>query len=217
MRTKGSKPKKLTEEDFEEVLTRLTNLELRVDALDRGGFMPEPSSTKRRGPKPRISDDELFEFRDGLALWLEEIWPDLVKPLLSRTGNPEAVQYLRTALRLDDPAGFQVRPFQIRLVENMPILFEFVASKYFKRRPSRTHVARLHPWRPDPKCYDAAAQFPTRQIANAMAGVPELSWRRSLDRCVQEPCPWPVRLKTENYFRSGYSMPAIPFNDDAKV
>ena len=53
----------------------------------------------------------------------------------------------------------------------------------------------------------AANHFPARQIANAMAGVPDISWRRSLDHCSANPSTIPVDIITDLYFRELYGLP----------
>ena len=53
----------------------------------------------------------------------------------------------------------------------------------------------------------AANQFPARQIANVMAGVPDIGWRRSLDRCSANPSTTYLALNTDLYYREVYNLP----------
>jgi hypothetical protein len=53
----------------------------------------------------------------------------------------------------------------------------------------------------------AVNQFPARQIANAMAGVPDIGWRRSLDRCSANPSTTYLVLNTDLYYREVYGLP----------
>lgn len=78
--------------------------------------------------------------------------------------------------------------WQKRLLENVAALHEFLGSEHFgKTLPQATAMDALNLPLNNEKRHRAANQFPSRQIANAMAGVPDLSWRRSLDRCTAHP------------------------------
>jgi hypothetical protein len=59
-----------------------------------------------------------------------------------------------------------------------------------------------------PKRLRTAAMLPTRQIANALAGVPSLDWRTLLDRCSANPSQMLVGKRTEEYYRKVYGIPA---------
>lgn len=113
-------------------------------------------------------------------IWLETKWPDLAPKLYTAKTvqdvvaaisemfpNASAEQVGRALKRTD----IVLRPFQRRLLESTESLFEFVNSLRFSREPSRPTVrtALNHSaagWQ------RSAARLPTRQIANAMAGVP---------------------------------------------
>jgi len=87
-------------------------------------------------------------------------------------------------------------------------LLEFLKSKKFRKKPPRKTVAdALGTSLEDEKRKCAANRLPTRQIANAMAGVPKLSWRRSSDRCSENPCPYLVTLSTAQHYRAMYNIP----------
>src|SRR5947208_2532093 len=55
-------------------------------------------------------------------------------------------------------------------------LFDFRRSHRFRRNLSAPAVDMVLNWRDDAACRKAAAKLPTRQSANAVAGVPELKW-----------------------------------------
>jgi hypothetical protein len=62
-------------------------------------------------------------------------------------------------------------------------LFEFIFSERFRRKtklPMATVTDALTLPVNNEKRKRAANQFPVRQIANAMAGVPDIGWRRSI-------------------------------------
>jgi hypothetical protein len=59
----------------------------------------------------------------------------------------------------------------------------------------------------DAKRKRAANRLPTRQIANAMAGVPKLRWRTSLDRCSENPCSYEVAPDTDHRHRAIFGIP----------
>ncbi len=65
----------------------------------------------------------------------------------------------------------------------------------------------------DEKDRRAANQLPTRQIANAMAGVPDIRWRRSLDRCSAQPSKTYVALNLDMFYRDRYGIP-VPEDRD---
>ncbi len=46
--------------------------------------------SKKPGPDKYIGDAELFRSRDGIVSWLEDVWPELVQPLLA-AANPREV------------------------------------------------------------------------------------------------------------------------------
>jgi hypothetical protein len=81
-----------------------------------------------------------------------------------------------------------------------------MSSNRFRKKPSAKAVARAINWEPREECFKAAAKLPTRQIANAMAGVPEYKWRTSLDLCTASPCEYSVGIGAREYYRSLFKM-----------
>lgn len=79
--------------------TRVASLEARVahleEELDRSSGSAVPpqfreaidaiygDGKKRPGPEEKIDQSELLQRRDNLVEWLEERWPEIVKPLLA--------------------------------------------------------------------------------------------------------------------------------------
>jgi hypothetical protein len=159
---------------------------------------------KKPGPGKSIEDAELFRYRDGLAGYIEEVWPQMVQPLLG-AANPRKVAAVLK--RLAKPE--QMQPiWQSRFLAHPAHLFEFLHSKRFRKKPpKKTVIAALNLPANDEGRKRAANRLPTRQIANAMAGVPELSWRTSLDRCSKNPSAFPVGTNTEQHYRAIFDIP----------
>jgi len=160
---------------------------------------------KKRGRREKISDAVLFNYREGLILWLESAWPWLTDRLFTAR-TPEQVEAILEAIA-EDPAS---RPdWQERLLQNAGDLLDFILHEKFRKGHLRSATVNDALTLP---CNDeirrrAANQFPTRQIANAMAGVPDISWTRSLDRCYANPSTVYFSQTTEMYYREMYSMP----------
>lgn len=189
---------------------RIANLEARAEQMqeeiDRlSGVVPahiqealDSIGKKHRGPQKKMDDTELLLNRDNLVQWLEEHWPKVVNQLLSAKKPPEVALALRPIA-----TAREIRPeWQKRIVGHPAKLLEFLRSEKFRRRPPRKTVAdalRLHH---SEQRQRAANRLPTRQIANAMAGVPKLKWRTSLDKCSRNPCSAQVGHNTKMYYRT---------------
>jgi len=199
---------------------RITELERRVLQLEKDVallkgvsgslFFNKVSSeptTKKPGIKPRLSDEELLGHRDGLILWLEPVWPWLAERLAAAR-TVEQVAALLEAIADDDPEQRPRR--QRRLLQSAAALFAFLLDgKYRKIELARSEVtvALSWPWENE-KPRRAANQLPTRQIANAMAGVPDIAWSTSRDRCAKKPSEVRVALNLDLYYRDKYGLPA---------
>lgn len=197
---------------------RIAELELQVAELRRDVallkqlsewplFADESEELKRKkkpGPKEKISDEVLFHYRDGLILWLDRFWSWL-GDRLSAASTIEQVRTIFEAVA-EEP---ELRPeWQKRLLENIAALHEFLCSERFgKALPEATAMDALNLPLNNEKRHRAANQFPSRQIANAMAGVPDLSWRRSLDRCTAHPSGAYVPVSMDMYYRNKYNIP----------
>jgi len=159
---------------------------------------------KKPGPGKNIEDAELFHSRDCLVGWLEEIWPVMVQPLLAAANCRELAAVLKKTAR---PRDLQP-PWQSRFLAHPAHLFDFLHSRRFRRKPpKKTVIDALNRPADDKRRQRAANHFPTRQIADAMAGVPKLSWRTSLDKCSKNPCTYPVAFNTDRHYRAMFAIP----------
>lgn len=104
----------------------------------------------------------------------------------------------------------ELRPeWQRRLLQNASALHEFLWSERFRKTPL-PRATMLNALNLDAEAETrqrAANQFPTRQIANAMAGLPEISWRTSLDRCSAQPSIDYVAVNLDLFYRDRYAIP----------
>ncbi len=185
---------------------RVRCLESRVEVLERGlGINAFPGEIqKKSGPRPKISDGELLGNRNALVDWLEVYWPDLGPKLLSATGPEKIIAALVPYAGPETGRDLLVK----RLIDNAGALLSFLKSGRFRRKPPKRAVvdALNKPWN-DERQMRAAAKLPTRQIANAMAGVPELEWRTSLDRCSKVPSHLVVGKRTADHYRELFRVP----------
>jgi hypothetical protein len=160
---------------------------------------------KKPGAKEKIGDEELFQYRDALIIWLERSWPWMIDRLLVAS-SPAEVGAIIEALAPDpDCRG----DWQHRLLQNAAALFEFFWDERFRKTlPKATVLDALSlPWGNE-KRRRAANQLPPRQIANAMAGVPDIVWRTSLDRCNAQSSTVAVALNLDMYYRERLGIPA---------
>lgn len=161
------------QEDSEEGISSNLALELtaglraRVELLEREVFPygPDiPSSPlpgPRRGRKPKLGTDELLKRRIYLTAWLEQNWPRLSVALRIAEGtkNPSvAIAAIIAAKNAGIPGVFQP-PFYDAPEKYVKEFGKFLESGRFHRNP--------------------------RNLAAAMAGLPELSWKSSFDICVE--------------------------------
>jgi hypothetical protein len=115
---------------------------------------------------------------------------------------------IETVLRLSERPEQPWSPIVRNFVDHAPDLVNFLRSHRFNRTPPRgTVIAALKGKFENEKRWKAANRLPTRQIANAMAGVPSLGWRTSLDKCTWNPSPMLVGKRTEGYYRKVYRIP----------
>lgn len=187
---------------------RLVALEERVDRLD--GIVPSSyygatdNSKKKPGPDKYIEDVELFRHRDGLVEWLEDVWPEIIKPLLAAVDPSEVAGMFK---RIARPKDLQP-PWQSRFLAHPSDLLDFLRSEKFRiKPPKKTVINALNLPEEYEKRRRAANRLPTRQIANAMAGLPELEWRTSLGRCSKAPCSYLVALNTARHYRAMFRLP----------
>ena len=99
-------------------------------------------------------------------------------------------------------------PWQSRFLAHPAMLLDFLQSKKFRTKPPRkTVIDALNRRAEDEKRKRAANRLPTRQIANAMAGVPTLKWRTSLDKCSENPSGYVVAFNTDRHYRAMFGIP----------
>lgn len=194
------------EQRIAELEGRVNNLTIPMGPLYGVGFGEPPISPPATGRHPggaprRVEDAILYGTRDRLVDFLEPVWPEISRSLLKANTAEE----IRKAFEIVPGSGEYEREL---LLEHADVLLEFLESSEFVRKPSRASVEHAIEGRwNDPKKDRAAARLPTRQIANAMAGVPKLAWRSSLKRCRATPCPMAVQARTGEHFRKLYKIP----------
>ena len=218
MRRTPRKATKLTAQKFKGGLTRscqerLASLEDQVRRLESRllyvelnlGIQVYPEKVQKKpGPTPQISDEDLLDNRDRFIGWLEARWQNLRPRLLGAANSEQVAEALLSVATPEELQDYYVK----RLIEGAGALWQFLHSRRFHRKPSkRAVVDALREEYDHPKRMKAAAQLPTRQIANALAGVPQIEWRTSLDRCSKIPARSVVGRKTEEYYRALYGIP----------
>jgi hypothetical protein len=202
---------------------RIAELERRVAELERDvdmlkGFSGSPifystgssPEKKRPGPKEKIEDLELFRYRDGLINWLERFWPWMADRLDAARTPGEIGAILEAVANVPELR----RDWELRLLQNTGALFEFLSDERFgKSLPKATVTDALTlPWRNERRIR-AANQLPVRKIANAMAGVPDIAWRTSLDRCSERPSPTELAVNLDLHYRERFGIRLDPERD----
>ena len=125
----------------------------------------EPTRKPTMGRKPKLAPDELVRRRDRLSSWIEQNWPFLSVEL----GNPRNAKFAAYAFvkaKRRKPALFQSAFYQDP-EKFTNELWDFLHGGRFGGNP--------------------------RHLAGAMAGLPELSWKRSLDISQEHPLQTPLR------------------------
>ena len=151
-------------EMLSELRSRVEQLEVEVYG-DRKSKPPSPSSVPnvRSGRKPKLEVETLLKRRISLTAWLEQNWPRLSVPLrkAEASGNAsEAVAAIIAARKFGITGVFQP-PFYDAPEDFYEALRSFLNSGRFRGNP--------------------------RNLAAAMAGLPELSWKRLFDICTAHP------------------------------
>jgi hypothetical protein len=195
---------------------RVTRLEERVAAMqeeiDRAsGATPawfreamDAATKKHPGPRQKMDQTELVLNRDNLVVWLEEHWPKVVKPLLAARNPRQVAAVLRPIA-----TAREIRPeWQKRMVGHPAKLLDFLRSDKFRIRPPMKTVVDALCALDVEKRKRAANRLPARQIANAMAGVPKIKWRTSLDKCSERPSAYSVGHNTTEHYRGMFGMPS---------
>jgi len=170
------------------------------------GFLEamDAATKKHPGPRQKMDDTELLLNRDNLAVWLEEHWPKIVKPLLTAKNQVEVAAVLTPIAAAPDIRS----TWQCQVMDHSAVLLEFLRSKKFRRKPPKKTVVDALALHRSEKRARAANRLPTRQISNAMAGVPKLKWRTSLDKCSKRPSSSSVGHNTAEHYRRKFGLSA---------
>jgi hypothetical protein len=151
---------------LEEIDERTKQLEAEV--FGGGASILWPPPVKRgKGRRPLLEEEVLLERRDHLTNWMERNWPYLSVALRKAKNSHEAIAAIIKAA-----TGMSVgpqSPFYRDAEKFEAALWRFLKSGRFHGNP--------------------------RNLAGAMAGLPELSWKRSFDRCSGHPCKIPVAIE----------------------
>lgn len=205
----------ISEKPQESLESRVASLEARIAELEEAvnrapGTVPAyfdggtvTKEKKKPGPAKNIDDSELWHNRDALVHWLEENWPKMVQPLLAADNPREVAAILRQLARTPDLRP----PWQSRFVGHPAKLLDFLQSEKFRIKPPRKTVVDALRLLDAEQRKRAANRLPTRQIANAMAGVPRLKWRTSLDKCSVRPSSYRVGPNTAGHYRAMFGIP----------
>ena len=211
-RKTGSKSKERAKRGRATAKKRLEALEGRVEALEREVFQPlisfQTSGEYKRRPEKlyAIENDQLWGFRDEIIDRLEGTWPHIARRLLAAKKKEALDKALKPLVDWQSYVGK-------RFLSNTEALLDFLQTDRFNRKPPRRTVVRAlnGSWADEESrlaTQQATMRLPTRQIANAMAGVPKISWRTSLDRCSRLPSPMAVQKRTDKHYRRLYRVPS---------
>lgn len=200
--------RKSLERRVERLEARIAQLEGEVDRAS--GVMPahfyeaiHGAEKRKPGPREKIDDTELLLNRDNIVTWLEECWPKIVRPLLAAKSPRQVATVLRGMAATPDK-----RPeWQRRFIGHPAKLLDFLRSDKFRIKPPRKTVVDALCLSDPEKRKRAANRIPTRQVANAMAGVPKLKWRTSLDKCSKHPSANRVGYYAAEHYRVTFGIP----------
>jgi hypothetical protein len=212
---KGSQPlTRFLEQPENSLESRVARLEARVEQMQQeidraSGAMPshfheaiQGKGKKLPGPEQKIDQTELLLRRDNLVNWLEEHWPKVVGPLLAAKNPPEVTAVLRTIA-----AAPGICPeWQSDFIECPAELLDFLHSRKFRVKPPTKTVIDALFSADSQKRKRAANRLPTRRVANAMAGVPKLKWRTSLDKCSRHPSSAMVGYKSAKHYQIKFGV-----------
>jgi hypothetical protein len=136
----------------------LLGAELGVAVESDKGWSEQAKARTKRGPTEAIPLEHLLIRRDTLVQFLEFHWP-LLGRLFAQPQNGTAI--LLALRKCVNSPNSSLVPTARDLLKRSTALFRFLRSSEYKGDP--------------------------RQVANAMAGVPEYSWSTSLKKCRAHP------------------------------
>jgi hypothetical protein len=207
-------PKKSLKARVARLEARAAALEAKVagmqEEIDRAsgaapaGFLDamDAATKKRPDPRQKVHDTELLLNRDNLTTWLEEHWPKIAKFLLAAKSPVDVAAVLTPIAAAPDIRS----TWQRQVMDHPAVLLEFLRSEKFRRKPPKKTVVDALDLHRSVRRDRAANRLPTRQIANAMAGVPKLKCRTSLDKCSKRPSSSSLGHKTATYYRAMYGV-----------
>jgi hypothetical protein len=174
MRKKPSTPV-ISEVDLSlpDVVKMVSELRERIERLEADAFgtgtyvLASPLVKRGKGRRPKLEPEEVLQRRDRLTNWMEQNWPFLSVALRAARNSQEAVEAM-TVAKIRMPGVFQSW-FYADPQKYEEALWQFLQSRRFNGNP--------------------------RNLAGAMAGLPELSWKRSLDICSTHPSKDPIAIE----------------------
>lgn len=140
-------------------------LRLEAELFGTGAFVSGPPTAKHgMGRKRLLEQQEVLKRRDVLTRWIEVDWP-LLSVALRKTKSADDALAAIVAATLRVPYVMHASFYRTPEAHKEQ-LWEFLESGRLSGNP--------------------------RNLAGAVAGLPELSWKRSLDICQQNPCKFPL-------------------------
>jgi hypothetical protein len=151
------------------IVEAISELQERVEQLENEVFPCGPSilsplrTKPRMGRKPKLETEKLLKRRVHLTAWLEQNWPRLSVAMrrAENSGDPAAAIAALVAAKAEGISGVAQPRFYDSPEKYEQELGKFLRSGRFHGNP--------------------------RNLAAAMAGLPELSWKRSFDICTKHP------------------------------
>jgi len=161
----------------DQILESLSELRKRIEKLERQVFPYGPErldsvmQRSGKGRKPKLETKHLLQRRESLTTWIEQNWPRISVAMrkAESSSNPAIAITAMVAAKEEGIPGVFQPPFYDAPEEYEAALGEFLKSGRFHGNP--------------------------RNLAAAMAGLPELSWKRSFDICIKHPYKGGVALE----------------------
>jgi hypothetical protein len=154
---------------FKALTLKLELIEARLQRVEAAAGVDAPeyfwnayrqAQRKRPGKKPAYREPALLARRDAVVTYLEMNWPEIRLAIQTAQSPEDLKQAFKKAQR---PAAALVEPEFVRQpLEFLNECFAFVRSERYSNNP--------------------------RRLADAMAGLPKLRWKRSLDICSASKC-----------------------------
>jgi hypothetical protein len=126
---------------------------------DRDDSVAPTEERVRRGPKPRFRPEHFLQWRDLLVEMLESNWPEIEPTCVPEVDETAFTSALEA---IAHKGGSQHQSCAEHLLRNLGMLLKFLGTSRFRGDP--------------------------RQLANALAGAPQLTFWRSLKLAQADPC-----------------------------